>query len=454
MPTVLEPNLHRLWLAKQSAKGSLIATTSMTKSPKLVDGSVVTEFDSGSVAFSDGTQFGDQQTFLNSITGTGTPVMLMDPDIAAYLLWLFHGAETVSVAGTNEVQTLTMAGTPTGGSTVLVYDGRTTATVAFNSAAAAVQTALEALPNIGTGGVVATGGPWPGTPIVLTFSGSFTAKRPHPNITSPASGATGNLLTGGATPQVNVVETTPGVNAKHDFTGTGASGFFLTWCQSVGSATTQKHRYGDGRIGAVTFDVGRNNMVGRVTTGMLFQQPALSYDTDPTPTISPYQGMVWTEGTGGWIIDGTTFLGSTSFQLSLNLDLSFVYGDSAQPHDMQRGNAGITITQTVLFDDVMKSQWNTWVYGVASPTPGTAPLQRVPPIGTSVSNMLKKDSSGGTMASFAHTIPGVQWEIPPSAGPALGSGSQEVTLTGRLARLPGQSAYTISIGNQSAAYTV
>ena len=61
MPTLLPPNLHRLWLAKQTTAGTPTATTSMTKSPKLLDGSVVGEFASGSESFSDGTVLGDQQ---------------------------------------------------------------------------------------------------------------------------------------------------------------------------------------------------------------------------------------------------------------------------------------------------------------------------------------------------------------------------------------------------------
>jgi hypothetical protein len=58
------------------------------------------------------------------------------------------------------VQTLTTTGTPTGGTVPLSFDGRST-TVAFNASAAAVQTALEGLPNIGTGNVVCGGGPLP-----------------------------------------------------------------------------------------------------------------------------------------------------------------------------------------------------------------------------------------------------------------------------------------------------
>ena len=75
---------------------------------------------------------------------------------------------------TNEQQTLT--GTPSATFT-LTFEGATTATsLATNAAAAAVQAALEALPNIGTGGVSCSGGPLPAA-ITVTFSGPLVSGR-------------------------------------------------------------------------------------------------------------------------------------------------------------------------------------------------------------------------------------------------------------------------------------
>jgi hypothetical protein len=459
MPTLLETNLYRTWLAKQTAKGVPIATTSMTKSPKLVAGSMVTNVDSQTENYSDGTQFGDSLTLLNSISGSGQPGLQADTDVLAYLLWLFHGTESVSPAGTNNVQTLTMSGTPTGGTTTLTYDGRTTGTIAYNAAAAAVQTALEALPNIGTGGVTCGGGPWPATPITVTFAGTgasgfpVTQKRPHPLITSPASGASGNLLTGGTSPQAASAQTTPGVNATHTFQPTGTPGFWLTWCQSLGTSTTWKQKFNDTRIGAITIEASTGSKALRITPSLLSGDPAEIYTTDPTPAISTAPVMNFTEGAGGYVIDGVAFTGQTQFQITLDLGLAFVYGDNVTPHDMARGNAAATIAATVLMDDVMKAQWNTWVYGSASPSAGTKPLSRVPPVG-SYACTLSKTTSGGTHGSFTANFPGIQWEIPDSPGPSPDSGSAEVSLAGRLSRLAGQQPYTLTVGNQQAAYTV
>lgn len=87
---------------------------------------------------------------------------------------------------TNEVQTLT--GTPSGTFT-LSFDGATTSSLATNASAGAVQAALEALPNIGTGGVVCTGGPLPAA-ITCTFSGPLVAGRDLPALVVQ-SGITG-----------------------------------------------------------------------------------------------------------------------------------------------------------------------------------------------------------------------------------------------------------------------
>jgi hypothetical protein len=115
--------------------------------------------------------------------------------------------------GTNEVQTLTIGGTPDGGTFKLAFDGFTTAPITFvddDDAAliAAVDAALEALPNIGAGGVTCADGTLTdgiGT-ITITFGGNL-AKLAVPTIS-----VANNSLTG-TSPTLGVAETTPGVTA-------------------------------------------------------------------------------------------------------------------------------------------------------------------------------------------------------------------------------------------------
>lgn len=103
---------------------------------------------------------------------------------------------------TNEVQVVTRVGSPGGGDFTLTYDGEETAAIAYNADGAAVEAALEALPNLApadVGVAGAAGGPW-----TVTFTGAAAASD-VPQLTADASG-----LTGGTNPDVTVATTVPG----------------------------------------------------------------------------------------------------------------------------------------------------------------------------------------------------------------------------------------------------
>ena len=119
-------------------------------------------------------------------------------------------------AGTSEVQTLTLGGTPTGGTFKLAYDGHITGDITWtavdNTLIADVDAALEALAGIGAGNIAAADGTLTsgiGT-ITLTFGGDL-AKLAVNTIT-----VSENALEG-TSPTLAVAETTPGVTA--DFRG-------------------------------------------------------------------------------------------------------------------------------------------------------------------------------------------------------------------------------------------
>lgn len=114
-------------------------------------------------------------------------------------------------AGTSEVQTLTVTGTPTGGTFKLKFRNRTTAAIAYNANAAAIQSALEALSTIGTGNVAVTGT----GPFTITFQGT-KGKQALPTITLAV-----NALTGGTTPSVTIVKATPGADVTARGAGKG-----------------------------------------------------------------------------------------------------------------------------------------------------------------------------------------------------------------------------------------
>lgn len=115
---------------------------------------------------------------------------------AAQKLYLRY--EAISTLLVDNLQTVTISGTPTGGTFTLTYKGQTTAGIAYNAIASAVQTALAALSTIGTGNVSVTGGPGPATPYVVAMTGSLAN-----DTTAMTASAAG--LTGG-TPAIAVVQ--------------------------------------------------------------------------------------------------------------------------------------------------------------------------------------------------------------------------------------------------------
>lgn len=106
--------------------------------------------------------------------------------------------------GTNDVFTISVTGTPTGGSFTVNVDG-VTATINYNSTAAAAQTALQALSTVGSGNLTVTGGPLPGSALVGAWTNNYQGKFKN----APTIGT--NSLTGGTSPTPSIAHTTSGV---------------------------------------------------------------------------------------------------------------------------------------------------------------------------------------------------------------------------------------------------
>jgi hypothetical protein len=122
-------------------------------------------------------------------------------------------------AGADEVQTILFGGTPTGGTFTLTFDGHTTSAITWSSTNATlvsnIDTALEALPNIGSGGVTtgSTGTLTNGIGTVsVTFAGANVSKLDVATLTYSSS------LTG-TNPTITIAESTVGTLA----TGRGAA---------------------------------------------------------------------------------------------------------------------------------------------------------------------------------------------------------------------------------------
>lgn len=117
----------------------------------------------------------------------------------------------VPSAGTSEVQTLTIGGTPTGGTFKLVFEGIPSAAITWSATNGTllsnINTALDLHPSLGTAGCVASDSTLTAGigDLLLTF-GAARAQQAVSTMTAVSS------LTG-TTPTLAIAETTPGVNA-------------------------------------------------------------------------------------------------------------------------------------------------------------------------------------------------------------------------------------------------
>ncbi|SIO60141.1 hypothetical protein SAMN05444166_6282 [Singulisphaera sp. GP187] len=131
---------------------------------------------------------------------------------------------TIRTNGSNETKRITVTGTPTGGTLTSTVNGQTTAAIVYNATAAAVQAALEALSNVAVGGAICTGGPLPGTPVNVTFTGNLGLQT--------VTMSTTDSFSGGSSPASAVTTPTPGVAPSN--TVNLIAGNPLVWGRSPG----------------------------------------------------------------------------------------------------------------------------------------------------------------------------------------------------------------------------
>lgn len=441
----LESNIYALWASKQVAKGT--PNTAGTKRLIQVAGDLEVQRADSSEAFSDLDRYGNQTDFVNTLMGAGSPGVEGQSDVLAYLSWIFFGGETFT-AGTNPIHTITK-GTATGGQfDITVGTGAALATLAGNAitiTAAALQTALNALPNIAAaGGVVCAGGPLNTTPITVTFNNpspiATTAFVINSNATTP--------LTGGTAPTDAI--TTPGAMATHLFTPQPNGGFWSTFMSRVGASVIKRQQFSDVLISNLTIEGSTSAKVLRVTPNAMVVTPGLTYSSDPTTVINLANvPFLYTDGAGTFTIDGNVFQGQTQFNITWEQAFNPAYGDSVTPFDMVPGLARVTIAVSVVVDAAGLQQYNRIIYGNPSPSPGTQPLKTIPAMGSWSANLTR-----ATGEAFACTIPAVHWAPGLSIPPNPQGGVTDISLAGEMRKVLGQPATTVTIKNpDNAAYT-
>lgn len=112
MSPIVESNIYALGVAKQAVAGT--PTAAPVKRLIQVAGDFQSPQDIGSENYSDLGQWGTSTDWINSVQGNGNPGCEADTDTLAYLLWLFNGAEVVTVnaeeAGLNDHTTTPAVG--------------------------------------------------------------------------------------------------------------------------------------------------------------------------------------------------------------------------------------------------------------------------------------------------------------------------------------------------------
>jgi PKD repeat protein len=138
-------------------------------------------------------------------------------------LWMVTGDDTPAGGGnsggfgpfndmqTNETQTVRVTNA-TAGTFTLTFDGQTTAALPFSATAAQIQTALEALSNLGTGDVAATGGPVNTANVSVNFRGA-RQQQDVPQMSADGAGLTGGTVAT-ATTAVGGLYNAPHVDAR------------------------------------------------------------------------------------------------------------------------------------------------------------------------------------------------------------------------------------------------
>lgn len=150
--------------------------------------------------------------FFGAVSGGATlavgTALAFDPTTEKWKAW-----DGLAGSTANEKQLITI-NNATGGTFTLTFDDtganpQTTAAIAYNAAASAVETAFEALSNVGAGNGTVTGSA--GGPYTIEFTGSLAA-TPVPQVTADAS----SLTHATETPSIDIDTIQQGQDAATD----------------------------------------------------------------------------------------------------------------------------------------------------------------------------------------------------------------------------------------------
>ncbi|WP_339730088.1 hypothetical protein [uncultured Gimesia sp.] len=184
-------------------------------------------------------------------------------------------ADASGLTGTNEQQAVTL-NSATGGTFTLIYAGQTTGNIAYNASAATVETALEALSNIGSGNVSVAGSD--GGPYTITFIGTLGST----NV---------NLIT------LNGTNLTGTVAASISETTSGAGGASEIWHLSM---YNQSCLSGSARIGgSVNVTSGAFTIQLQAGSNTVMQTGPIAFDATPQEVMDAFEATDFGKAVGG-----------------------------------------------------------------------------------------------------------------------------------------------------------
>lgn len=125
----------------------------------------------------------------------------LDHDHSGAQVGIVVNETTAGMLASNDVQIVSVIGSPTGGTFTLAVGSYATANLPYNVTASALQTALQGLTGVGAGNVTVAGS---GTSSYIVVFGGSLANTAVPTLTATAA------LTGGTSPKISVVHTTVG----------------------------------------------------------------------------------------------------------------------------------------------------------------------------------------------------------------------------------------------------
>jgi hypothetical protein len=102
---LMESSIYGLWVAKQSAKGTVASTA--IKQLRQVGGDISANREDGSEPFSNQSRFLNYSDFVDSVSGAGDPQVQVTPNDIGYLCYLFFGSEVVTGASDPYTHTFT-----------------------------------------------------------------------------------------------------------------------------------------------------------------------------------------------------------------------------------------------------------------------------------------------------------------------------------------------------------